>query len=47
MEAPVGAAALGGDLKGRLSPSIYVVAIPLAFVSPWIAVVLYVAIALM
>lgn len=41
------ATALGSDLKGKLSLSIYVVAIPLAFVSPWIAVVLYVAIALM
>jgi uncharacterized membrane protein len=40
------AAALGSDLKGKLSISMYVVAIPLAFVSPWIAIVLYVAIAL-
>ena len=41
------AAAVGSDLKGKLSIAGYVVAIPLAFVSPWIAVVLYVAIALM
>jgi uncharacterized membrane protein len=41
------AAALGSDLKGKLSIAVYVVAIPLAFVSPWIALVLYVAIALM
>ena len=41
------AVALGSDLKGKLSIAVYVVAIPLAFVSPWIAVVLYVAIALM
>jgi uncharacterized membrane protein len=40
------AAALGSDLKGKLSISMYVVAIPLAFVSPWIAIVLYVAVAL-
>ena len=33
------AAALGSDLKGKLSTSMYVVAIPLAFVSPWIAIV--------
>ena len=33
-------AASGSDLKGKLSLSMYVVAIPLAFVSPWIAVVL-------
>jgi uncharacterized membrane protein len=41
------AAALGSDLKGKLSLALYVVAIPLAFVSPWIAVMLYVAIAFM
>jgi len=41
------AAALGGDLKGKLSIAIYVVAIPLAFVGHWIAVVLYVVVALM
>ena len=41
------AVAVGSDLKGKLSIAGYVVAIPLAFVSPWIAVVLYVAIALM
>jgi TMEM175 potassium channel family protein len=41
------AAALGSDLKGKLSLCTYLAAIPLAFVSPWIAVVLYVAVALM
>ena len=41
------AVAVGSDLKGKLSIAGYVVAIPLAFVSPWIAVVLYVAVALM
>jgi uncharacterized membrane protein len=40
------AAALGNDMKGKASLAMYAVAIPLAFVSPWIAVVLYVAIAL-
>jgi uncharacterized membrane protein len=30
-------AALGRDLKGKISPLLYFAAIPLAFVSPWIA----------
>jgi uncharacterized membrane protein len=33
--------ALGRDWKGKLSPAIYLAAIPLAFVSPWIASSLY------
>jgi uncharacterized membrane protein len=40
------AAAVGNDLKGKSSLAIYVAAIPLAFVSPWIAIVLYIAVAL-
>jgi uncharacterized membrane protein len=40
-------AAVGRDLKGKLSPVIYMVAIPSAFVSQWIAGGLYVAVALM
>lgn len=40
------ARAVGKDLKGKLSLLIYVVAIPLAFVRPWIAIALYVVIAL-
>jgi len=40
------AAAVGSDLKGKLSPVIYVVAIPSAFVSPRIAGALYVLVAL-
>lgn len=39
--------ALGRDLKGKISPVIYAVAIPLAFVSRWIALGLYVVVALM
>jgi uncharacterized membrane protein len=35
------ASALGRDWKGRLSPVIYLAAIPLAFVSPWISNGLY------
>jgi uncharacterized membrane protein len=39
--------ALGSDLKGKLSPVIYASAIGLAFVNRWIAVALYVVVALM
>jgi uncharacterized membrane protein len=35
------ASALGRDWKGKLSPLIYLAAIPLAFVSPWISSALY------
>jgi len=41
------AAALGHDLKGKLSLAAYVVAIPVAFFNAWIAVALYVGVALM
>jgi len=40
------AVALGRDLKGRLSILLYVAAIALAFVRPWIAIALYVTVAL-
>jgi uncharacterized membrane protein len=40
-------AVLGRDLKGKLSPVIYAGAIGLAFVSPWLAISLYVVVALM
>lgn len=40
------ARAVGRDWKGRLSPLIYLVAIPLAYVHPWIADGLYTAVAL-
>jgi uncharacterized membrane protein len=36
------ARAVGSDLKGKMSLMIYVLAIPLAFARPWIAIVLYV-----
>ncbi len=36
------AAAVGRDLKGKFSLSLYIIAIPLAFVRPWIAIALYV-----
>src|SRR6476619_1246291 len=38
-------AALGRDLKGKVSPVIYVAGILLAFVSTWLAVACYVAVA--
>jgi uncharacterized membrane protein len=41
------ASALGRDLKGKSSPVIYATAIPLAFVSRWVALGLYVVVALM
>ncbi len=41
------AAAIGQDRKGKLSPLCYLAAIPLAFVSPWLASGLYVFVALM
>ena len=40
------AKALGGDIKGKISPLFYVSAILLAFVSPWISVALYTLVAL-
>jgi uncharacterized membrane protein len=40
-------AALGKDRKGRLSPVLYGVSIAAAFVSPWLAGVIYVGVALM
>jgi uncharacterized membrane protein len=39
------ARAVGSDVKGKISLSLYVVAIPLAFVHPWIALALYVVVA--
>ena len=37
---------MGRDLKGKVSPLLYVVAIPAVLLSPWIAVRLYVLVAL-
>jgi len=39
--------AIGGDWKGKLSPLLYLAAVPLAFVRPWIANGLYVLVALL
>jgi uncharacterized membrane protein len=41
------AKALGGDFKGKVSVVFYAVAIPLSFVSPWLACGLYVLVAVM
>jgi len=40
------AKAIGRDLKGKISPVLYIAAIPLAFVSPWISCGIYVLVAL-
>jgi uncharacterized membrane protein len=41
------AAALGRDFKGNISPFVYLAAIGLSFVQPWMAQALYVAVAAM
>ena len=38
--------AVGGDWKGKLSPVCYVIAIPMAFLSRWVSLGLYVLVAL-
>jgi uncharacterized membrane protein len=40
------AVALGADRKGKLSIALYLLSVPLAFVRPWMAIALYVAVAL-
>jgi uncharacterized membrane protein len=39
-------AAVGSDWKGKLSPVLYVLAIVLAFASPWVSALIYVTVAL-
>jgi uncharacterized membrane protein len=41
------AAAIGADIKGKASVVIYIIAIPLSFVNQWLALGLYVVVALM
>jgi uncharacterized membrane protein len=41
------ATAVGSDLKGKLSLAMYIAAVPLAFVKEWIAIVIYIAVALL
>ncbi len=38
--------AVGGDWKGKLSPILYAIAIPMAFVSRWVSLGLYIFVAL-
>jgi uncharacterized membrane protein len=40
------AQALGADLKGKISPLIYIAGVALAFVNPWFSIALYVLVAL-
>jgi uncharacterized membrane protein len=40
------ARAIGKDIKGKLSIALYVIAMPLAFVQSWIAIALYIVVAL-
>ena len=41
------ARAIGNDVKGKISPVVYALAIGLSFVQPWIAGMLYAAVAMM
>jgi uncharacterized membrane protein len=41
------AASIGRDFKGKLSPVAFAIAIPLAFANHWLALAIYVAVALM
>ncbi len=41
------AAAIGSDIKGKISPLFYIAAISLAFVNHWISNAIYVLVALM
>jgi len=39
------ARALGGDLKGKISPILYLIGMALAFVAPWASIAIYAAVA--
>jgi uncharacterized membrane protein len=41
------AKALGGDIKGKISPLLYLAGIALVLVSPWLSIAIYVLVALM
>jgi uncharacterized membrane protein len=41
------ASAVGRDLKGKLSLGLYIASVPLAFLTPWIAIAIFVFVALM
>lgn len=39
--------ALGNNIKGKISPMLYVAGIVLAFVSPWLSIAIYALVAIM
>lgn len=39
--------AIGSDIKGKVSPVLYVIAIPFAFISTWVSEAIYLIVALM
>jgi uncharacterized membrane protein len=39
--------ALGSDLKGKVSPLLYIAAMVLAFVSPWVSIAIYILVGVM
>jgi uncharacterized membrane protein len=39
--------ALGSDIKGKISPILYVAGIVTAFVSPWLSIAIYVLVTVM
>jgi uncharacterized membrane protein len=41
------AKAIGSDVKGKISPVLYAAGIALAFVAPWLSIVLYAAVAVL
>ena len=41
------ATALGSDMKGKLSPVFYIAGIALAFITPWLSILIYVLVAVM
>jgi uncharacterized membrane protein len=45
-EGSILARAIGRDIKGKISPLLYLLAIPLAFFSQWLSEGLYIAVAL-
>jgi uncharacterized membrane protein len=39
--------AVGNDRKGKLSVLLYIIAVPMAFASPWVSITIYIIVALM
>jgi uncharacterized membrane protein len=40
------ASAIGNDRKGKVSPLLYAIAIPVAFIAPWLSLGIYIVVAL-